>query len=254
MELNRKDIGLITFAVLEESRSFLRAWGNANAVRPIRKGPTSWRFPGLDVLVTGMGPRNARACIETFFRDHHPRWVVTAGFAGGLDPGCPRGMVGISSDPGFLDSLTANHPSLKLITFHESLRVIQTTAAKAKLHQETGCHAVDMESATIRRVCHVQGVPSATIRVISDDATEDLPLDFGALMGPDDRMDWSRLALTLLGSPSLIPRLIRFQSRLKLCADRLADTLVEVLGQLRNSSVTATHERAHSQANRIISN
>lgn len=240
MELNRNEPGLVTFAVPEESRPFLRAWGDATASRPTREGPACWRFGDLHVLVTGMGSRNAETSVQKFLVAHHPRWIVTAGFAGGLDPRLPRGTVAISSDPGFLDVAVSNGSRLRPVSFHESRRVIQTTAAKAELHRVSACHAVDMESQTIRRISMARGIPSATIRVVSDDASEDLPLDFGALMGPDDRIDWVRLALTLLGSPSLIPRLIRFQGRLRPCANSLARALVDVLGTLRRPTINRT--------------
>ncbi|MFZ9855622.1 MAG: hypothetical protein ACO3I0_10940 [Limisphaerales bacterium] len=241
MELSGNGPGLITFAVPEESRPFLRAWGRATASKPTRCGPSCWRFPGLEVLVTGMGTRNAQRGIETFLRDRHPRWVITAGFAGGLDPGCAHGTVGLSSDPDFIDPGVSNGLGLMPMTFHESLRVIPTPQAKAELRRRSGCQAVDMESATIRRACHDLRIPSATIRVISDDAGEALPLDFGALMGPDDRMDWTRFALTLLGSPSLIPELIRFQRRLSKCSEGLAKGLVAIAQHLRTAPVPAAH-------------
>ncbi len=232
MELSDSNPGMVTFAVPEESRPFLRAWGLAIALKPTRRGSTCWRFPGLDVVVTGMGSRNANRAIEAFLRDRHPRWVITAGFAGGLDPGFPRGTVGISSDPAFIDSVELSRLDLTPMTFHESASVIPTPSAKADLHRQSGDHAVDMESATIRRICHGRGIPSATIRVISDDANEALPLDFGSLMGPDDRMDWTRLALTLIRCPSLVPELIRFQQRLSECSEHLAEVLVKVVQHL----------------------
>lgn len=238
MELNSTRMGLVTVAVPEESRPFLQAWGKATGSKPTRSGPACWGFPGLDVLVTGMGSRNAQRSIETFLQDRRPDWVITAGFAGGLDPGCPRGTVGLSSDPAFLDSIRSNRSDPVPMTFHESLRVIPTPEGKAALRRQTGCQAVDMESATIRRVCHGRGIPSATIRVISDDANEALPLDFGALMGPDDRMDWTRFALTLLRSPSLIPELMRFQRRLGDCSGQLAQVLVEVVQHLQRHPIS----------------
>jgi adenosylhomocysteine nucleosidase len=237
MELSGTRTGLVTFAVPEESRPFLRAWGHATGSKPTRCAPSRWRFPGLDVLVTGMGPRNAQRGIESLLRDQRPRWVITAGFAGGLDPGCPHGTVGISSDPDFIGSSVSNRLGLMTMTFHESLRVIPTPQAKAALRRQSGSQAVDMESATIRRACHDHGIPSATIRVISDDAGEALPLDFGALMGPDDQMDWTRFALTLLRSPSLIPELIRFQRRLGRCSEDLAARLVAIIQHLPKDRV-----------------
>jgi adenosylhomocysteine nucleosidase len=241
VELSGTTPGLVTFAVPEESRPFLRAWGDVTASKPTRCGPARWRFADLDVLVTGMGSRNAQRSIEAFLRDQHPRWVITAGFAGGLDPGCPHGTVGLSSDPDFIDSGVSDRLGLVPMTFHESLRVVPTPQAKAELRRQSECQAVDMESATIRRACYGRRIPSATIRVISDDAGEALPLDFGALMGPDDQMDWTRFALTLLRSPSLIPELIRFQRRLSKCSEGLAKGLVAIIQHRQAARVPGAH-------------
>jgi adenosylhomocysteine nucleosidase len=117
------------------------------------------------------------------------------------------------------------------VAFHESRQVLVTPEAKAQVYRQTGCHAVEMESTTIRRICQERGVSSATVRVISDAADEALPLDFGALMKPDDSLDFVRLALTLVKSPGKIPELMRFQGRVRVAADRLAAVLVTVLQQ-----------------------
>jgi hypothetical protein len=63
------------------------------------------------------------------------------------------------------------------------------------------------------------------VRVISDAASEDLPLDFGALMTPDQRIDFLRLAGALLRSPGKVPALIRFSRSLSQSAGNLARVL-----------------------------
>ncbi len=104
-----------------------------------------------------------------------------------------------------------------------------TVADKQKLRTESGADAVEMESAAIHAVCHERGIPCATVRVISDTAGEDLPLDFNALTKPDQSLDYTKLAWTVLKSPGRIGALRRFQKQTQIAAERLADVLGKVI-------------------------
>ena len=87
-----------------------------------------------------------------------------------------------------------------------------------------------MESSVIRNLCHEWKIPSATIRVISDTAQDDLPLDFNALMTSDDRIHFGKLLLAILKSPRKIPQLIAFQRETMTAARELGRVLSELLG------------------------
>jgi hypothetical protein len=65
--------------------------------------------------------------------------------------------------------------------------------------------------------------------VISDEAGEDLPVDFNALMRPDGRLDFPRLILTLLGSPGRIGGMIRLGGTTSRAARSLAKVLAQAL-------------------------
>jgi hypothetical protein len=101
------------------------------------------------------------------------------------------------------------------------------------LWRQTGADAVEMESSVIRTICREFKIPSATVRVISDDARQDLPLDFNALMTADDRINYLKLAWAVLSQPSRIPNLIQFQRQTLDAARRLGAVLEDLLGAER---------------------
>jgi adenosylhomocysteine nucleosidase len=230
---------LVVFAVPEETKAFLRlvrptlrAAGESETLLTHALGHHSAPeiiWPSLRVLTTGMGVRHARQAFEASCQKARPGLVLTCGFAGGLDSQLPLGAVLVDADAGFplIDGLR-NAGALPG-AFHCAARVAVTVAEKAALRQATGADAVEMESYVIRACCRERGIPSATVRVISDTAKEDLPLDFNALMTPDYRMDFLKLAWRLTRSPGKIPELIRFQKRVSFAADRLAATLANAL-------------------------
>ena len=71
------------------------------------------------------------------------------------------------------------------------------------------------------------------MRVISDTAGEDLPLDFNALFNADLSLNCGKLALAIAKSPEKIGALMELQKKTWLAAERLAEVLISVLYQPR---------------------
>ena len=183
---------LICFALKEEAAPF----------RKIAAGKA-----GISILLTGIGRQNAEKSVREFLLINSPELVLACGFAGGLNPDLKLGDVvfelplipSISPSDGERESArTGEGLVAKLLAagakpakIFYSDRIATTVAEKKKLRAETGADAVEMESAAIHAVCRERGIPCATIRVISDTANEDLPLDFNALAKPDKSLDLS---------------------------------------------------------------
>lgn len=207
---------LVCFAVKEEAKFFLPHLSRAGSVQ-------GW--------VTGMGRRNAAESIREAVAAVEPECVLTCGFAGGLNPELTLGAVVFDHD---FDA-GVEKPLLEIgavpATFHCSKRVAITAREKRELWETTGADVVEMESSVIRNLCHEWKIPSATIRVISDTAQDDLPLDFNALMTSDDRIHFGRLALAVLSSPRKIPQLIAFQRQTMTAARELGRVLNELFAQ-----------------------
>lgn len=222
------------FAVVHEARPFLTALGHCGrAVRRVRGelrgAEAAWEFQGGTIRVSGMGARNAAATAEGLELAEGDL-VITSGFAGGLNAVLATGDVVYEVDPGqtaLAAALAAT--GARLVSFACEPRVASSREEKAVLRGRTKADVVEMESGVIRQVCRRRGVPSATVRVISDAAHEDLPLDFNALMTPDFRMDYGKLAWRLVRSPGRIPALMQFQQRLGKAAGKLATTLLILL-------------------------
>jgi purine-nucleoside phosphorylase len=104
-----------------------------------------------------------------------------------------------------------------------------TAMDKWKLCLDTGADAVEMESAAIHAVCAQKKIPCVTVRVISDTAHEDLPLDFNALAKADKSIDFGKLAWAITKSPQKIPQLLAFGKKTKFAAERLAEVLGKII-------------------------
>lgn len=185
--------------------------------------------PGMEKLITGIGRENVERRLHSALRKEPYQLILSCGFAGGLNPDLSTGIVVFSADEdsGLTDALiTAGACPVR---FHCSDRVAITVEEKRRLWEQTGADAVEMESSIIRAICRAHGIPSATIRVISDAANENLPLDFNALLTADQELNYPRLFLTLLTSPRKIPALLRLQRQTQFAARRLAEVLVKLI-------------------------
>jgi adenosylhomocysteine nucleosidase len=224
---------LICFALKEEAAPF----------RKIAAGKT-----GITILLTGIGRQNAEKSLREFLATHSPKLVLTCGFAGGLNPDLKLGEVIFEIIPGSSRRESAQTKSgedlepthvgcyekllasgAKPAKFFCADRVATTTAEKKKLRDETGADAVEMESAAIHAVCAEKHIPCVTVRVISDTADEDLPLDFNALTKPDKNLDYGKLAWAIAKSPGKIGALMELQKKTKFAAERLAEVLAKII-------------------------
>lgn len=204
---------LVCFALREEARPFEALAG---------------RRPHVRVLVTGMGAVNAGRAVAAALAAVRPALVLSCGFAGGLNPALARGDVVFAADPGFVwrDRLLA--AGARPVKFHCAERIAATAAEKRRLRESTGADAVEMESAVIAAECRRRGVPCATVRVISDAAGEDLPVDFNRFLGPDHRLARSRLLGAVWRQPGLLRALLGLRRTTREAAQRLAAVLAAV--------------------------
>ncbi len=239
-------ITLVCFALKEEAAPFrkiaagtvaaapavsilITGIGRKNAEKSVREFLGSAPAPGAAVDASSTAKANDRASFATREGARAPQFVLTCGFAGGLNPDLKLGDVVFevqSPESKVQSQLIA--AGAKPAKFFCADRIATTVAEKKKLRAETGADVVEMESAAIHAVCAERGIPCATVRVISDTANEDLPLDFNALAKPDIRLDYGKLARAIAKSPGKIGALLKLQKRTRFAAEQLAEVLARI--------------------------
>lgn len=206
---------LVCFAVPQEAKPFSKLIRERADVR---------------IVITGIGARKAERAVRKVLAEYSPTRVFTCGFAGALNPelriadvvfGCE------STDADWAARLHSLGAMPAKLFCAETVAI--TVADKSALRARTGADAVEMESQIISGVCREHGIECVTLRVISDSARENLPLDFNALMTPEQNLDSARLAWAVLKSPQKIPALMRLGQNCALAATRLANVLIQVV-------------------------
>lgn len=204
---------LVCFALKEEAAPFRKLLAGRKNV---------------SILVTGIGRANSERALRKFLQTASPIRVFTCGFAGGLDPKLQTGDVVFATADAALTAALKN-AAARPATFVCVDRIATTAFEKQMLRADTQADAVEMESEVIHAICHERGIPCATVRVISDSAHEDLPLDFNQLSYPDQSLNFGKLALAIAKSPKKIPALLRLQKNTNFAAQRLAEILEQVV-------------------------
>ena len=211
---------LVTFAIEQEAKPFRRFSGSK---------------AGCNVLVTGIGRNNAEKAIKGYLESVKPQLVLTCGFAGGLNPALKFGEIVFDTDEdSALDALESVLPLLqcKRGKFLCSDKIVVSAAEKKALWLATKADAVEMESGPIREFCRKINVPSATIRIISDTAEEDLPLDFNELFDKQMRPSALKASARFLRRPKSIGKMLSFMDRTRQAASSLSDVLASALERI----------------------
>lgn len=210
----------VCFALAEEAGPFEKVCGDK-----------------VHVFLTGIGRENAEKAVRGFLAAHTPSLLITCGFAGGLAPELgigdvifeipPSGSAGNAAYAAVRSKLAATGTREAKIFCAD--RIATTVADKKKLRDETGADAAEMESGAVQAVCGGQGIPCVTVRVISDTAEQDLPLDFNNFLREDKSMDMSKLMMAVAKAPWKMGALMELQKNTKLAAQQLADVLVRII-------------------------
>ena len=208
---------VLTFAVPHESHDMRRALGKNPALRDVR------------LAHTGIGTAAAEECVRALLTEHRPRWLLSAGYAGALDPALAHAELFLATNftaPEFLGRSRARRGTL---TTQEN--AAETPSQKAALARSTGAQAVDMETSAIARVCAEMGVPMLSLRVISDTATAHIPVPLTVSYDlARQRPRVGALLAFLAKNPARILPFARFVRSLAPARAALTSAILELLG------------------------
>ena len=146
--------------------------------------------------------------------------LLSFGIAGGLAPGLRSGdlVIGtavatdaaiIPCDPDLAAQFAAALPGAVQGDVWGGTVIVDTAAAKARLHRDSGAVIVDLESAAVARAAAEAGLPFGVLRAVADPAAHGLPP--AALVGLDaeGRPAIGPVLRALARSPGQLPALIR---------------------------------------------
>ena len=149
--------------------------------------------------------------------------IVSTGFCGALDPALRIGDIVICSREVSSREVSSPRPFVRgeIVSVD---RVAVTAAEKRALRERTGAAAVEMEAAAVEAKAREWGVPFRCVKVVSDVAAEDMPLDFNLYRDSQGRFSRGRIALAAMARPfSVMPRLLWLDQNCRTAAERLGE-------------------------------
>ena len=197
------------------------------------------------LLESGVGREAARHGTEALLLGHHPKYVISAGFAGGLTEDLKRGDVVMADS---LMDESGRSLAIDLKVSPESLagtpgvhvgriltvdRIVHTTAEKKALGEQHQALAVDMESLAVAEVCSREKARFLAVRIISDAWDDQLPADVDRLLRRKSTVGRLGAAVgAIVNRPSSVKDMLKLKEDALVFSDRLAKFLSSMIVQL----------------------
>jgi len=138
---------------------------------------------GAVLVCGGVGSEAARRAAEAIIVLYKPARVISAGFAGGLDPTLRAGHAltpRLVIDAGDGSRTDSGSGAGVLVSF----AAVADSEQKASLAQAYGADVVDMEAAAVSRCARAHGIQFTACKVVSDSRDQRLP-PAGRFVGSD---------------------------------------------------------------------
>lgn len=164
-----------------------------------------------------------------------PGLLISAGFAGGLQPGLKAGDLVLGenhSDPDIVSKLSLDK-RWHVGGVSTAQAILERAEDKRCLGLETGCLAGDLETAQLAEVCAERGLSMLSVRCISDALEDDLPVPADVLLNPQTgRPNPFMLFRYLVSHPSCVAGFSNLLKNSRTAQVQLAEGLEEILPQL----------------------
>ena len=182
------------------------------------------------LAANGPGPKLAGRAVELLRGAEDLKGLVSTGFCGGLDPALQPCDIFVASEVLTLPNLrrTTSIPlshgrgSVRTGTLLSMDAVASSMDRKAEL-RKTGASAVEMEASAVASKAVEWNVPFYCIRVVTDTANENFPLDFNRLRDADGRFSRAKIVGAALRRPGVIPELMKLNKRCNAASKALGD-------------------------------
>jgi adenosylhomocysteine nucleosidase len=226
-------------AVAAHAREFsglLRHAGEASSMETTLSHASRARINGAEWILAanGEGPRCAAEAMRWALATSLPRAVVSTGYCGALvlelqvgDIWAAEEVVGESGE-----KFKAREPRTESAARRGAVlsidRVASTAAEKARL-ADSGAGVVEMEAVAVAAAAESRGLPFYCVRVVSDVAGKDLPIDFNLYRDINGRVNTRQVARSAAWRPWIWPDMIRLARN----ATRASKALGEYLADCR---------------------
>lgn len=211
----------ILFALREELKPLLREFKTESKleVRPATIWKGHWKDFPLVLVQTGIGMDRARRATQKLLEYFQPHHVLSAGYAGGLQPGLRVGSIvtvrEVSNELNHSRTLDSQGNGHLLTVQKPLMNIVEKQAAGEK-----GFTVVDMETYAEVEVLQERDIPCSALRVVFDPLGE--PLGFAE----------PSLTKSLWKDPKLFFKLPKVMQMNRLCQERLYQTLSTTIPKL----------------------
>jgi len=199
-----------------------------------------------DILValTGIGAVRGRRS-TSYALQAKPDACISSGLAGGLKEEYVRGEILAATQVAELNGKNVVRCDAELVArakaagarvverFLTSPSVVSASAEKKTLGAQGD--AVEMESAGVLAAASAVNIPAVAIRVISDDASQDLPVDFNRVISAKGKLRPVRLLGSIAAEPAKLRGLLQLAGDSKKASAALADFLDRYIADLAAS-------------------
>jgi adenosylhomocysteine nucleosidase len=196
------------------------------------------------VVESGIGRQAATKAAQALIRGHQPRWMISTGFGGGLDPRVGVGdivlvdeivdVAGRAFRIDFrLDSAWQQQEHLHVGRLLTVDRIVREPAEKRGLGERLRALALDMESIAVAEVCRDEKVRFMAVRAISDSVDRQLPKDVEYLLSRRSTVGQIGAAAgAIFRRPASVKDMWQLKEDALVASQRLATFLTSLIEQL----------------------